>query len=64
MDYIRRVYGVPAEVGGIIEYEGKRGAIVGARDGRLRILLDGENVVRSFHPKWHLVYITPPGGDE
>jgi len=59
VDYIRRVYGVPAKVGGIIEYEGKRGKIVGTRGQYLRIMLDGQSQVGSYHPKWHITYIDP-----
>ncbi len=62
MDYIRRVYEVPAKRGAIVEYmagdgERLRGTIVGAKGPYLRIRLDGNNRAMNFHPTWHLTYI-------
>ena len=50
MDYVRRMYGVPAKRGGLVRYEGKTGKIVGSRGNYLRIRLDGEKRIRSYHP--------------
>jgi hypothetical protein len=58
--YIRDRYNVPAWRGGRIVYSGGQvlqgGVIVGFRDGYLRIRLDGEQAVRSYHPTWRIAY--------
>lgn len=59
MNYIRRLYGVPAKRGGQIRYKGKLGLITGSVDGHLRIRLDGEKKSRRYHPTWHIEYIQP-----
>ena len=65
MDYIRTAYKVPAKRGGRIEYTPhvppRMGTIVGARGALLRIRLDGDKHVGSYHPTWQLRYL-PPGG--
>ena len=62
MTYICRYYGVPAEVGGRVRYTGGgrnvEGTIVGYRGPYLRIRLDGETHVGSYHPTWELAYLT------
>lgn len=64
MDYIRRTYGVSAEVGRRIEYSGsgeiEHGTITGSDDARLLITLDGDDAPRRFHPTWEIKYATPP----
>jgi hypothetical protein len=60
MQYIRKSYQVPAKRGGRVLYLWlgvKKGTIKSAQGGRLRILLDGEKHVRSFHPTWKLQYL-------
>ena len=50
IDYIRTTYNVPAKVGGKVEFRGKPGTIVGTIRAYLRIRLDGETEVKSYHP--------------
>lgn len=65
MDYVRRIYGVPAKRGGRVTYTGAvdgrplRGTITSA-DHRLRVRLDGDNHSSSFHPTWELTYDDAP----
>lgn len=60
MDYIRRAYGVPAKRGARISFvRGQQqvfGTIVGARNARLRVRMDGERTVCSLHPTWRVGY--------
>jgi hypothetical protein len=61
MEYIRRVYGVPAKRGGRIVYgdvsEEVGGTITGARGSHIRIKLDGSKFSHNFHPTWHIKYL-------
>ena len=59
MDYIRNHYNVPAKIGIRVVAQGREGTIVGARNAYLRIKIDGEKNVLSFHPTWEMEY-----GDE
>lgn len=67
MDYIRRMYGVPAKRDMRVEYMSGRdyelmdGTIVGSSGARLRIRLDGNRHTTLHHPTYNLVYITPQG---
>jgi len=58
MDYIRRTYQVPAKRGGRIKYKGKLGTITGSRGGYLRIRLDGESWINSYHPTFAIEYLS------
>lgn len=63
MAYIRSYYGVPAERGMRITAEGKPGEIRGARGQYLRVLLDGDTRLSTWHPTWKIRYThdnTPP----
>ncbi|MBY5689378.1 hypothetical protein HFO41_11140 [Rhizobium leguminosarum] len=66
IDWVRRNYGVPAKVGGRVEYTGgkmpEQGTIVGARGGHLRIRLDGMEYTHPlpFHPTWEIRYLNNP----
>ena len=66
MDWIRKSYSVPAKRGGRVEYTGGKtpefGTIVGAREGRLRIRLDGMEYTHPlpFHPTYELRYLDAP----
>jgi hypothetical protein len=59
--YIRNRYQVPAWRGGRITYTGGRtpqqGTIVGFRDAHLRIRLDGQREIGSYHPTWMIDYL-------
>ncbi len=61
--WIRRTYGVPARVGGRVEYTGEGpdkpelGTITSASGGHLRIRLDGQKHSLPFHPTWRLRYL-------
>lgn len=63
MEQIRRTRGVPAKRGGRVRYTGGKtpqfGTIRSARNGYLRIMLDGGNFPLPFHPTWELEYLTP-----
>ena len=54
--YIRAVYGVPAQIGGRVTIDGKRGMIAGADGGHLRVLLDADASTVYAHPTWNVVY--------
>jgi hypothetical protein len=68
MSYIRQAYGVPAKRGGRIIYtgdkrgraggEGQAGVIVGSQGAHLRIRLDGQQTIYTFHPTWKIEYLT------
>lgn len=57
MDYIRTYYKVPAKRGGKVLYKGMHGVITSARGGYLRIRLDGEKRIGSYHPTWEITYL-------
>ena len=61
-DYVRRFYGVPADVGVRVAYtyQGRRdGTIVGFDDegAYLLVRLDGEETVGRYHPTWEIEYL-------
>lgn len=63
--YIRRFYGVPAELKGRIRYtwRGERyGTIVGTSVASLMILLDGERHPAPYHPTWEIEYLGEMAG--
>jgi hypothetical protein len=57
MNYIRNYYKVPAKRGGKVKYEGKTGIIIGSRLAYLRIRLEGEKEIKSYHPTYNLEYL-------
>jgi hypothetical protein len=58
MEYIRKFYGVPAKRGGRIIYGASGyGTIVGSMGAYLRIRMDGEKQVKSYHPQHLITYI-------
>lgn len=61
LEYIRKTYNVPAKIGGRIKYKSRPGTIVGVRGPHLRIGLDGEDVIRSYHPTWEIEYCPEEG---
>lgn len=64
IDYIRQHYGVPAEIGGKIKFEGTPGVITGTTDHYLVAQLDGEDYPATLHPTWHVTYDAAPGEAE
>ena len=56
LEYIRRVYEVPAYAGFKIRYKDQPGVIVGANGCYLLIKLDGETEARRYHPTWEMRY--------
>ena len=63
MAYIRRTYGVPAKRGARIEYAAheppKPGTIVGSKGAHLRIRLDGQKQIKTYHPTFLINYLEP-----
>ena len=62
MQYIRRRYGVPAKRGAKVIYKDliseRRGVIVAARMGYLRIRFEGsEKSSGPYHPTWNIEYL-------
>ncbi len=61
LDYISKSYGVPAKVGGRVEYTGNKephlGTITGADGGHVLIRLDGTKHAQPYHPTWELRYL-------
>ena len=70
MEYIRKTYRVPAKRGARIEffdstalfimgflYSPRRGTIVAARNGYIRVRFDHENCIRTLHPKSCVKYL-------
>lgn len=59
--YIRRYYGVPAELKGRVRYTGggpaRLGTIVGTSGASLMIRLDGERHPAPYHPTGELAYV-------
>lgn len=59
--HTRDAYGVPARIGGRVEYTDSmgtfRGTIVGARCGYLLVHFDDFAATRALHPTWNLVYL-------
>ena len=57
MRYIREYYKVPAKRGMNVVAQGEKGVIVGAKGQYLRVRIEGEKKVLSFHPTWKMEYI-------
>lgn len=58
MDYIRKFYGVPAKRGARVCYGASGyGIIVGSQGAYLRIRMDGETQIKSYHPTYLLTYL-------
>lgn len=53
LEYVRRHYGVPAEIGRAVRYKGRNGVIVGGRNAHVGIVLEGDkaSAVGYYHPK-------------
>lgn len=58
MELIREIYRVPAEIAGRVRYRGnEKGTITGTNGLNLLILMDGEEVSRSYHPVFFIEYL-------
>jgi hypothetical protein len=60
MEYIRETYNVPAKKGMNVIAQGRNGVIVGSKGGYLRIKIEGEKNILSFHPVWEMKYVINP----
>lgn len=50
MEYIRKMYGVPAKRGALIEYNGKKGVVTGTSGPHIMARLEGEKFSKVYHP--------------
>lgn len=57
LEYVRRVYGVPARRGMRVVADGKPGVITSGAGEHIRIRLDGEKHSGHWHPTWHIDYL-------
>jgi hypothetical protein len=62
-EYIGETYNVPAKRGMKVIAQGRRGTIVGVKGPYLRIRIEGEKNILSFHPTWEMEYLSK-GADE
>jgi hypothetical protein len=58
LEYIREVYNVPARRGMKVIAHGQNGIIVGAKGPHLRIRIEGEKNILSFHPTSEMEYLS------
>lgn len=58
-DYIRTHYGVPAELGRVVEMNGRRGVIVKDCGNYVGVNFDDDkpHVVSRCHPTWEMQYL-------
>ena len=57
MKWIREHYNVPAKRGMGVIAQGRKGMIVGSKGEYLRVRIEGEKNIISFHPEWEMEYI-------
>lgn len=58
LDYIRKNYKVPAELGGRVRYNNQEeGTIVGVHNALLVVRMDDDPFTASYHPKYNLQYL-------
>ena len=58
MEYIRKMYNVPAKRGGRIRSQGcDTGTIVAAKIGYLHVRFDGQKQIARLHPTWLVEYL-------
>jgi len=61
IEWVRRMYQVPAKVGGRVEYSGggtpRLGTICSVRGGHVYIRLDGDKHALPHHPTWKIRYL-------
>jgi len=57
MKWIRERYNVPARRGRKVIAQGRKGVIVGSKGEYLRVRVEGEKNILSFHPEFEMEYI-------
>jgi hypothetical protein len=57
LESIQDRYGVPAYPGRRVRYKRRLGSIVGADDQYIRVVLDGQERARLYHPLWCIDYL-------
>ncbi|MFJ4349596.1 hypothetical protein ACIPZ5_01705 [Pseudomonas sp. NPDC089428] len=57
-DYVRRHYGVPAEIGRRVIANGEPGIIMADRGHYIGVILDSDpkKRIRNYHPTWEMLY--------
>ena len=57
-DYVRRHYGVPAEIGRRVIASGEPGVIIADRGHYIGVILDSDpkKRIRNYHPTWEMQY--------
>ncbi|GEM_PF-1199477 len=57
-DYVRRHYGVPAEIGRRVIANGEPGVIIADRGRYIGVILDSDpkKRIRNYHPAWEMQY--------
>lgn len=57
-DYVRRHYGVPAEIGRCVIANGEPGVIMADRGHYIGVILDSDpkKRIRNYHPTWEMQY--------
>lgn len=57
-DYVRRHYGVPAEIGRRVIANGEPGVIMADRGQYIGVILDSDpkKRIRNYHPTWEMQY--------
>lgn len=56
LNYVRSRYGVPAKRGMRVTCDGLEGIIVGGQGNYLRVRIDGEKHLSTWHPTWRVTY--------
>lgn len=58
LEFIRKHYGVPAEIGRAVVCSGESGVIVGYNSAHIEVLLDKHKpgTTGYYHPTWEVVY--------
>ncbi|WP_053159072.1 hypothetical protein [Pseudomonas protegens] len=57
-DFVRRLYGVPAEIGRRVIANGEPGVIMADRGHYIGVILDNDpkKRIRNYHPTWEMQY--------
>jgi hypothetical protein len=55
--YVRDRYGVPAEIGREVRFEGRAARIVGGRGGYVDLLTPAGELIAPCHPTWEMDYL-------